>query len=78
MFAVIAEVTIAHSRIFILKNCTEIKTSRGKSMFLVPNLYAKNLSAPDDSKYPYETRFVKFQPGSSSARVESLYDRQNR
>ena len=27
--------------LFILKICTEIKTSRGKSMFLVPNLYAK-------------------------------------
>ena len=27
--------------LFILKICTEIKTSREKSMFLVPNLYAK-------------------------------------
>ena len=42
----------------ILKICTEIKTSRGKSMFLVPNLYAKNRSAPDDAKSPNETWFV--------------------
>ena len=44
--------------LFILKICTEIKTSREKSMFLVPNLYAKNLSAPDDAKSPYEAWFV--------------------
>ena len=44
--------------LFILKICTEIKSSRRKLMFLVPNLYAKNLSAPDDAKSPYETWFV--------------------
>ena len=70
MFAVIAYVGYDHKHVtfpryvqamlclFILKICTEIKTSSEKSMFLVPNLYAKNLSAPDDAKSPYEAWFV--------------------
>ena len=43
---------------YFSKICTEIKSSLGKSMFLVPNWHAKNLSALDDEKSPHKTWFV--------------------
>ena len=42
-------------------------------MFLVPNLYAKNLSAPDDAKSPYETWFVDESQSTRILRAEKSY-----